>query len=161
MIIIIIIITCTRGADEGDRKLVGCVNICKMCTRNYDFFLRSLHFVFFHAVDSSLHLLLWILVVLSETKDGKHHTRVSEETYHFFRVTLTEIHCIKIDNLKIQLSSLNNSNPHQARLPVSNFRKMQWSCREALLKVTETAHGTPQTKCCPLWKCNQYDLWLM
>ena len=62
---------------------------------------------------------------------------VSKETYHFFRATLTKIHCIKINHIWTQISysfSLWNTSEKFKGLLLPKRRKMQWNCQRSLFK---------------------------
>ena len=58
----------------------------------------------------------------------------SKETYHFFRATLTKIHCIKIDNIQTQISYNSHYDTHQKNFKISFAIKEKNVTK--LLKVT-------------------------
>ena len=61
----------------------------------------------------------------------------SKETSHFFRVTLTKIHNIKMNHIWTQISY---SSPHEAHLKiqvvamVKKEKYMRWNCKRSLFK---------------------------
>ena len=69
----------------------------------------------------------------------------SKETYHFFKATLSKIHCIKMNHIWTQINCINSCYAHQKKKKKSFLgskrRKMQWNCKRSFfpLKITETA----------------------
>ena len=74
------------------------------------------------------------------------YTEHQKETYHFFGVTFTEIHCFKISHLWIKICSTRYE-AHLQRLALPWVRKMQWNHKAWLYqKITEIAHWSHHTK---------------
>ena len=80
-----------------------------------------------------------------------------KETYHFFRATLTKIHCIKINHIWIQISYSYHYEAHLKKLRVWILRKLQWNRKMPFSKYHRNSSLSElhkRTKGCLFRTCN-------